>query len=421
MDRNELCELREQRAELMNTMEAILADAERSELGERQAQAYDRVESRFDALDSRIKAAEQENREALSADAGDGIMDADVSGRRTSRNAGPYLGEQRFADAFGIPTAEQRDAEAFSVGSLIQALAGTRELHADSAELRALTGAGAGGAIVPTAVASGLLDGVFAASTVHEAGAQAVPMPARELVLPRIDTPPVPNWHAEGVQDVPEDEPGIGSATLSAKTIAVRFSPSVELLEDCSARAADALGLVMVQAIASAIDAAALTGDGTSNSPTGLLNDAGITPTALDAPLTADSYAELLAAVFAVRKRNLKPSAAIYSEREAEVYAAMADSTGQPLRAPRIVEELPQFSTTSVPTDLGAGTNESALFVGKFDQLAIGYRPSLSIKVEQSRVRGDDLTVELVAYARADVAVLRPAAFEVVEGIQPAA
>ena len=50
-------------------------------------------------------------------------------------------------------------------------------------------------------------------------------MPARSLTLPRIDSPPVLGWHAEGVSDVPEDEPGIGAAVLNANTIAVRFSP----------------------------------------------------------------------------------------------------------------------------------------------------------------------------------------------------
>ena len=195
----------------------------------------------------------------------------------------------------------------------------------------------------------------------------------------------------------------------------------MELLEDASEQAAEGLRAVMIAAIAQAIDAAALNADGTGNSPVGLFNDPDVSHTSLAAALTSNSYAELLSSVFAVRGRNLAPNAVVYSEREAETYASMVDSTGQPLRAPRIVEELTHLSTTAVPTNLGAGTNESAMFVARWSDLVVGYRPSIGIRVEQSAIKGDSLTREFVAYARADVATLRPAAFQVIDGILPQA
>ena len=95
----------------------------------------------------------------------------------------------------------------------------------------------------------------------------------------------------------------------------------------------------------------------------------------------------------------------------------MTDTTNQTLSAPRVIEELTQLTTMAVPTELGAGTNESAMFVDRWSDLAIGYRPSIGVRVEHARLRGDDLTREFVAYARADVATLRQAAFEIVDGI----
>ena len=54
-------------------------------------------------------------------------------------------------------------------------------------------------------------------------------------------------------------------------------------------------------------------------------------------------------------------------------------------------------------------------------QVAIGYRPNIGVKVLPSAVQGSSLTREFVAYARADVALLRPAAVQVIDGIIPAA
>jgi HK97 family phage major capsid protein len=200
----------------------------------------------------------------------------------------------------------------------------------------------------------------------------------------------------------------------------------MELLDDISNEAAASLTGVMIAAIASAIDQAALTADGTGNGPTGLFYDADVNHTTLGAgadggPLT--NYADLLAAIFAVRARNLKPSAAIYSERTALEYASLVDNTGQPLNAPKPVAELPQFSTTAVPNDLteGVSTDASFLAVGKFDQLAIGYRPQIGVRAEVGQINADSLTRSFVAFCRADVAVLRPAAFEIVDGVIAAA
>lgn len=109
---------------------------------------------------------------------------------------------------------------------------------------------------------------IFAARVAHAGG---VPMNARSVTLPRIDTPPVPAGTPRRQPDVPASEPGIGSAALQAKTVAVRFRRRHRVALRTSSRdAAEGLTAVVVQANASAVDQAALTGDGTSKSPVGL-------------------------------------------------------------------------------------------------------------------------------------------------------
>ena len=230
-----LANLRVLRAHAMGRLTAIDRRSNGRPTGN-DAEAYQRVESELNDLDGQIARHERDAATDLADSPEYTRADDDAPGDehrnvpRSTRRADVYLGERRFAEAFNIGRPAQRTAEGFSIGALLQGMAGVRELDPASAEGRALTGAGAGGSLVPAAVASSMLDGVLAASVVHAAGAQAVAMPARSLTLPRVDSPPVPGWHAEGVADVPESEPSISAAVLSAKTIACRFSEDVPLV-----------------------------------------------------------------------------------------------------------------------------------------------------------------------------------------------
>jgi HK97 family phage major capsid protein len=151
-----------------------------------QQRQYDNAERRFDALTDQIELAE------AAADTARWAPEVDKRlGVSRRSHSGPFLGERRFAQALGIQ--EDEEARDFSVGRFLQGLAGVRSLAEDSPEYRVLTGGGgSAGTLVPNAVASAILDGVFPASVVHQAGAEVVPMPARQLTLPRIDTPPTP-------------------------------------------------------------------------------------------------------------------------------------------------------------------------------------------------------------------------------------
>jgi hypothetical protein len=106
--------------------------------------------------------------------------------------------------------------------------------------------------------------------------------------------------------------------------------------------------------------------------------------TATDA--TPLSYAELLATIFAVKRRNGEASAAMMSVREEQLYAGFTASDGQPLRAPAVVDELPKLSSTSVPTDLGAGTNESIMtWVSSISSPWAGRRSASASRVRTTR------------------------------------
>jgi HK97 family phage major capsid protein len=56
-------------------------------------------------------------------------------------------------------------------------------------------------------------------------------MTAKTLRMAKVISDPVPQWRAENA-NIAESEPVFGDLSLDAKTLAVRFNVSRELLED---------------------------------------------------------------------------------------------------------------------------------------------------------------------------------------------
>jgi HK97 family phage major capsid protein len=102
----------------------------------------------------------------------------------------------------------------------------------------------------------------------------------------------------------------------------------------------------------------------------------------------------------------------LYHPRVAKSAAILADTTGQPLRAPAYVESLPEYFTSKIPIDLTVGSSSdwSEIYVGGFRELMIRLRTSFRLEV--TRTAGDafgNLQVWIRAYLRADVQLMTDA------------
>jgi HK97 family phage major capsid protein len=427
LSRNELATLREQRAEAHTAMRALL-DANPDELSRAQAAEYDRHEATYDELDGKIKAAEATNERMLRESVG-------ATGGATGVEHGPFLGQRRMVDWASERELPQRDRERgydedvqrdFSIGRLVRGMVTGRWDSPDAPERRALdSGASAtGGVLVPTLTSAGVIDLLRNQAQVLTAGASIVPMGSEKVTLPRITADPsgVPAWRGQN-DAVASGAPAFDGVSLVSKTLAGLYTIPYELLEDISPEAADAITNTIVSGLALEVDRASLYGSGAGDEPHGLKGTAGVSATAIATNgAVPTNYSALTKAVFACRKRNVHPNAAIYSERTAETFAGLTDSTGQPLRPPAAVESLTQLSTNQVPDNLTQGTATgvcSDLFVGDWSNLAIGFRPEVGFRLVSDRaVNMDHMQVTVLAYVRADVAVLRPAAFEITTGIK---
>lgn len=133
------------------------------------------------------------------------------------------------------------------------------------------------------------------------------------------------------------------------------------------------------------------------------------------------NYSKILQAFQAIADSNgPEPTAMIMAPRTRYALAGLTASDGQPLNAPKLIADVPQYDTTNLPVNEthGTATNASRLIVGDFSQLLIGVRQGLRIEVLRHTL-ADSLTYTFVAHLRLDIGVAQPNAFAQVTGITP--
>jgi HK97 family phage major capsid protein len=303
--------------------------------------------------------------------------------------------------------------------SLAKSLRGYLTGEWDGAELeRKAMASSALGAILPTPISNQIIDLARNQSTVIRAGAVTVPMTTATLKLARMTGDVTAAWYAEA-GEISESDATLDSVTLTARKMACMVRINREILEDSDPGVDGIIRNSVAQAMALELDRVALVGTGTAPQPRGLQNVVGInTVTSVGTP--AD-YGKFLDAIFECRLDNFEPNAVINSVRTAKTLAKLftgISSDKTPLMMPSDYSALTRFASNQIPVNLGAGTNESLAFVGKFDELMIGLRQNIIIEVSNSAADVFEKDqVMLRATWRGDVQVTRATAFCLMSGI----
>lgn len=326
------------------------------------------------------------------------------------------------ADRFG-----GRELRTARLGAMLSSLVTGEQDHLRDVEKAAMSEGvnSAGGYVVPDILAGEVIDQARARARVVEAGARVLPMDSDVVFIPKLASDPVAQWKAENAA-VADSPPTFERVTLQSKTAAVLCTMSRELFEDATPVGFAAIENALTTSVAQAVDYAALRGTGTGSEPCGILHTAGINTLAFGGAngATPTDYDFLLDAIGNVWDANGEPTAAIYSSRTATTLAKLktglaGDKTQ--LTAPREVQAISRLVSNQVPNTLTVGTssNCSEAYVGDFRQLVIGVRPTLRVRFETSTDLGlGSLQVVMVAWIRADVALMQPSHFTVVSGIR---
>jgi HK97 family phage major capsid protein len=342
----------------------------------------------------------------------------DKQGLTRSESVTDWLRAQRPADFQG--------AEGLSFDRMVRGLA-TGNWDGAQTEQRAIseTPTTAGGHMVPTPLASMVIDKARNLSRVFEAGATTVPMTSQTLKYARLTGEATPAWRSEAGA-VTDQAMVFDAVTLTAQSLAVLVKCSVELFED--AAPSDVISNSFAKQIALELDRVALRGSGTPPEPKGVLNQTGVTLTAhgtngsvIGSPPAAGTmgWEFLVQAAGAVRAANFTPTAHILAPRTDQSLGLLRDTTNQYIPPPRYLDGIPRLTTNQVPINLtvGTSTDTSQVYTAQWDQLLVGIRTGFNIRFLQERFM-DNMQYAFLASLRADIQLAQPSAFVVDTGVR---
>lgn len=367
---------------------------------------------RIDIQDA-VEAEGQPHSRAAAAD----VVRVDGRPTRILRSAADYRAHYGAAAGFDARR------EPIGLADFIRGVAGLRTTPDVQAALSVGTDS-AGGFSVPSQVMPQILEAMAPASAVLSAGAGILPLEdgAKAYTQVIVDTIPAAAWRAEAGSIV-ESDPAFRGVVVTPRSLAFRFKVSRELLMD-GVGIEQALTTVIAQAFAKELDRVALRGTGTAPEPRGILNTTNVAAITNGANGQAQSslrWSNLLTAVQTILAYDAPaPTAAIMAPRSLVGYAALSDTTNQPLGRPDLLREVRFLASSQVPVNLtvGASADCTEVYVGDFTKVVFAMREQASIQ-KLSELYAESGQIGFVGHVRADVAVLYPRAFAVITGVRP--
>lgn len=340
-----------------------------------------------------------------------------ATGNKVMRNAADFAKHYKTTEQF------ERASESAGEMNITDLLRGVANMRTTPAVLNALsTGTDtAGGFAVPSRLMPEILSAMVPISSLMQAGSGIVILEqgAKTFTTAALNAIPTAAWRAEGGALATSD-PTFRAVVATPRSLAFTFKISRELLAD-GQNIQSALYLAIAQSFARELDRVGLRGTGTAPEPRGILNTGGIqavTNGAAGASLS--SYANLFSAASGILSADgPMPTAAIMSPRSRIKLGGLADSTGQPLRVPDMLNTLKLIGTSQIPNNLtvGASTDCSEIYVGDFTNMYFAMRESVSIQLLQELYAATG-EIGFACHMRADVVLNYPAAFSVVTGVR---
>lgn len=277
-----------------------------------------------------------------------------------------------------------------------------------------------GGYSVPSLVMPKILDALHDQSALLRSGASLMPWPfkldqgAKSVMQAVVSSLPTPRWRDE-LSAVTESDPSFRGVNMTPQDLSCIVRCSRELLMD-SPDIDRSLRTAATAAFAAELDRAGLVGSGTPPEPLGIANTAGINTAAQVG--TALEWSDVLAGYQSILDAEAPaPTALILAPGIMVGLAGQTDTTGQPLRRPPLLDKMSLVSSARVPTDLGAGTDESIAFLGNFASVRILMREKISVQVLREKY-ADKGEIGFALHMRVDIAPLYPMALATITAVK---
>lgn len=428
---DKLADLRAKRAEKVEEWNALLFDEKgvpKDDLTDEQIQQAEGFEKEVTELDKKIDRAQK----ALNAKAATAQPVNNGQGQGQPNNgvkAKPVTDHkafkgQLFARAVqGIAlarltgkSAEEINKDRFgdNAGPVIAA---TKAL--ESGQINPASPAGEeGGFLIGEDFVQEIIELLRSASVVMSMNPRVFPMPDGNLTIPAFNTGSAASYVGENT-NISKTEPTFRQVTLSAKKLAAIVPVSNDLIRFSTVNSEQAIRDDLIQAMAVKMDEKAIRGDGTSNTPKGLLNLANSNNkfAARDITGTTDLSDRVQKIRFDLGDAELKllnndipminpgwlmaPRSAVYladliTEQGAKAFPEMNDGMlrGKPFR-----------QTTNIPINLGSPSQESEVYLVDFAQFVVGESSQMEVSAssEAAYYNGSEV---IAAYSQ-DQTVMR--------------
>lgn len=218
-------------------------------------------------------------------------------------------------------------------------------------------------------------------------------------VVPRFTTPmTAAAINGENVS-VTSVDPAVTNSTFPTTTIAARATISRQTLER-SPQGYDALVAEMVAAVNAEYEREVVAGSGSSGELTGLLNVSSISSTAYTdgTPTALELLAKIAANATAVAGARKIPADLVagHPRRWLWLGQALTQFTGTTSLGPTLLD-MRRLATTSIPTNLGAGTDEDRLILLHSGDVALRATPAQLVVAGTATVAGQ-LSIEVLVF-----------------------
>ena len=255
-----------------------------------------------------------------------------------------------------------------------------------------ISGASAdGGALVATNLLAGsFIEALRAKMVVKQAGALVLSGLVGDVAIPAQNAVNSASWVAENAA-VTEVNPTYRQVTMAPKTLGTFTDISRHLMHQSTPAIETIVRNDIMQTLASEVDKKAIQGDGTSNTPTGILNTSGIGSVAMGTNGDQATWAKVVETWKEVATDNANIGALGWVTSPLQISRLMSIAKVSSSDSVMIMNDQNNlmgykvFSTTNSPDNLTKGTASgtcSALTFGNFNDLIIGEWGSLDISVD---------------------------------------
>jgi len=251
--------------------------------------------------------------------------------------------------------------------------------------------AGDGGNLVATNLLAGsFIEALRANMVVKQAGALFLSGLVGEVAIPAQNAVNSASWVAENAA-VTEVNTTYRQVTMAPKTLGTFTDISRHLMHQSTPAIETIVRNDILQTLSNEVDKKAIQGDGTSNTPTGILNTSGIGSVAMGTNGDQGTWAKVVETWKEVATDNANTGALAFVTSPLQISRFMSIAKVSSSDSVMIMNDQNNmmgykvFSTTNSPDNLTKGTASgtcSALTFGNFNDLIIGEWGSLDISVD---------------------------------------